>query len=501
MIEPDDPLPSARLSALQIALLLGLVLAGRLFALYALPLYDDAFITLRYARNLADGAGMVFNPGAAWEPVLGTTTPGFTVLVALLLKLGGEPTATVLVLGIVLDLVSAGSIVALFRRRLVPTTVALVVFAVLPQIARIGVGGMESPLLVALLLAGALAARARRVWLTGLAVALACVVRPEAVLFTVIFGLSFVRDRRALLRYAAVIAVVGFVSASLLTLFYGSPIPQSVQAKSSTHAAADAAAGFERMLEIARQAFLPTLWLAPLLPVVVIGLLRSFRRRDGVHLVGAAALAVVISYLIARPHTWGWYYYLPLVAWSLWLGSGVEALVERFGCVNRAALERRVRFALPVIVAGAAVASSLVIWPRPDLVTQHVYRPLEHFVRANGIDGADRILASDIGAIAYYSNCIVLDSEGLTWPAALDFKGDGPGMTNAQIEILDAERPEWVIFVAERPRIAAFRSRPELVAAYEPVARFNVENDRELEPALDDLPPHWMQDYLVYRRR
>ena len=33
---------------------------------------DDAYITYRYARNLADGAGFVYNPG---ERVLGTTPP------------------------------------------------------------------------------------------------------------------------------------------------------------------------------------------------------------------------------------------------------------------------------------------------------------------------------------------------------------------------------------------------------------------------------------------
>ena len=33
---------------------------------------DDAFITFRYARNLAAGLGFVYNQG---EPVMGTSTP------------------------------------------------------------------------------------------------------------------------------------------------------------------------------------------------------------------------------------------------------------------------------------------------------------------------------------------------------------------------------------------------------------------------------------------
>jgi len=46
---------------------------------------DDAFISFRYARNLVDGAGLVFNPG---ERVEGYTNPLWTVWAALGLRLG-----------------------------------------------------------------------------------------------------------------------------------------------------------------------------------------------------------------------------------------------------------------------------------------------------------------------------------------------------------------------------------------------------------------------------
>lgn len=37
---------------------------------------DDAFIAFRYARNLADGTGFVYNPG---QQALGITTPLYTL--------------------------------------------------------------------------------------------------------------------------------------------------------------------------------------------------------------------------------------------------------------------------------------------------------------------------------------------------------------------------------------------------------------------------------------
>jgi 4-amino-4-deoxy-L-arabinose transferase-like glycosyltransferase len=41
---------------------------------------DDAYITFRYAQNIIDGQGMVYNPG---ERVLGTTTPIYTFLMTI----------------------------------------------------------------------------------------------------------------------------------------------------------------------------------------------------------------------------------------------------------------------------------------------------------------------------------------------------------------------------------------------------------------------------------
>lgn len=46
---------------------------------------DDPFITYRYARNIAEGLGFVYNPG---EKVLGVTNPLYTFLMALFYKLG-----------------------------------------------------------------------------------------------------------------------------------------------------------------------------------------------------------------------------------------------------------------------------------------------------------------------------------------------------------------------------------------------------------------------------
>ena len=55
------------------------------FATWGDPLADDAYISLRYAQNLATGRGLVFNLG---ERVEGFTNPLWTLLAALFTALG-----------------------------------------------------------------------------------------------------------------------------------------------------------------------------------------------------------------------------------------------------------------------------------------------------------------------------------------------------------------------------------------------------------------------------
>ncbi|UCC50204.1 MAG: hypothetical protein JSV68_13935, partial [Anaerolineaceae bacterium] len=60
--------------------LLGLMSVTLFFGFRQYPTpFDDAYITYRYARNIALGRGFVYNVG---EPVLGTTTPLYTLLLA-----------------------------------------------------------------------------------------------------------------------------------------------------------------------------------------------------------------------------------------------------------------------------------------------------------------------------------------------------------------------------------------------------------------------------------
>ena len=85
-----------------------IVIAGVLRLLAGMRLgfrpFDDTYITFRYALNLASGFGFVYNIG---ERVLGTTTPLWTVVLALMQAAHIPMELGALVLPLCLDVVTA----------------------------------------------------------------------------------------------------------------------------------------------------------------------------------------------------------------------------------------------------------------------------------------------------------------------------------------------------------------------------------------------------------
>ncbi|MEO6709082.1 MAG: hypothetical protein ABI054_02075, partial [Planctomycetota bacterium] len=106
------------------------------------------------------------------------------------------------------------------------------------------------------------------------------------------------------------------------------------------------------------------------------------------------------------------------------------------------------------------------------------------------------ILASDIGAIGWYTNARILDSMGLVWPEALS--------TPRQVDQIRKYLPDYAILVVRRNRLEPFRLNDlALAAKYRPIRRFNEYNKSgldKLEPDIAELPDWWEQDYIIYER-
>ncbi|MBU0984882.1 MAG: hypothetical protein KKA42_13500, partial [candidate division Zixibacteria bacterium] len=151
---------------------------------------DDAFITFRYAENIAGGVGYVYNAG---EFVQGTTTPLFTFILALF-AVFGLPMPTV-ALGV--TLVCSGltaTVIYRYANALRMTRwagLAAAAYIVFPRSLAADSGGMETALF-SLLVITAFYFQYKRLDIYAIGMAtLATVTRPEGVL---LLGLLLVHN-------------------------------------------------------------------------------------------------------------------------------------------------------------------------------------------------------------------------------------------------------------------------------------------------------------------
>jgi arabinofuranosyltransferase len=209
-----------------LALTLGLSLLHQL--LFA-TVTEDALITFRYAQNIADGNGPVFNPG---ERVEGYTNFLWLVLIALPRAAFGADVETAAVVFGVLSALGCVLVSCFLVNRIVAAAAAAtpsgteprpalgVAAAVLTAsaggLAVYGPSGSEVPLFVLLVLSLGYALAARRPVVAGVLVALAVMTSPEGLVVAVLAGLWLVGA--ALKEKHSWWAPVGYVLGALVFL-------------------------------------------------------------------------------------------------------------------------------------------------------------------------------------------------------------------------------------------------------------------------------------------
>jgi hypothetical protein len=221
-----------RSHVLGLAVLVLLALAIRLTA--GARAVDDAFISFRYALNLSNGLGLVYNPG---ELVLGTSAPLYAVLLAALARAIGTRSFPELALWVnaLADGLSIVLVYLIARRLKVPrwpSILASVVVALSPLVIRYSIGGMETSVLTAMGLSSAYLYLQKRELAAFLLAGLAVWVRPDALAFAAALLITEAWRTRRLpwLALTVVVAAIG-LEAILLSAIYGDPLPQSVLAK------------------------------------------------------------------------------------------------------------------------------------------------------------------------------------------------------------------------------------------------------------------------------
>jgi len=405
---------------------------------------DDAFITFRYAENLAAGRGFVFNPG---ENFLGTSAPLFGLVLGVGQWLTG---LSVLQWAVILHLASmlVLALVAwsLFRdlpiRPLGLLFPYLLLLNPLVQLTQ----GMESVFFLGLAFLTLLACvRGRQVGF-GAGAALLCLARPDgAILAGILLVSRWWRDRR-LPRLALGIGLgIGLPWLVYATVVYGSPIPASVGAK--VHQAGDPLwpgwfLGHLVDVEVQRPW---NLWWILAVPALVAAF---FGRHRSARLV--ALWCLVHNGILALFRVPGYFwYYVPLLAQAAFLVLHLGARIPTPRWMRRSRrISHRVSglaiLAVPILLLALkppTVERLSTRFRTESLAPGRIdYFHIGNWLREN-TPPLSTVAAVEVGILGYYADRTIIDFLGLVTPGVSDKVPE-----RAHVEyVFRRYRPDYVV--------------------------------------------------------
>ena len=414
-----------------------------------LAAYDDAYITYRYADNLRQGWGLVYNRG---EWVLGTTTPLFALLLGAVGVIAQDLEVLGHWLGILGWIGAAWAALWLFMQVGRPLAAIVAPLLVATQPTLLASVGMETPLLVALMLSTAAA------WLDGrkgVAVVLAALLfltRYDAALWLLLLGLAIWRRERVLPWREGLSTVALALPWLVFALWrYGSFLPNSISAKigqTDLMPVGELPSFWQGLLEEMLAALPPFIFPIVLL-VLLIGIWVAWRERTFWWLPAWLLLYTAI-YTVLGVVTFPWYYVPPLTAVALLvaLGSG-----ELLGDGQILGSERR-RFPRLAVQGGTLlVLLGLLVWRQPALQEvaerPYSYRPAYRDAGAWLAANSERpaaVATIEIGVLGYLSRRPVVDTMGLV---SEEMTTHQVGWAETLVYALNAYRPDYAIVLPD----------------------------------------------------
>lgn len=417
-----------------------------IYLLFADWAYDDPYIVYRYARNLADGQGFVYNPG---ERVLSTTTILFPLLLAGASRLGLDiPQVARLSSAFFL---ACGGLLLWELARIFHTReagwVCLALYPVLPLV--LTTLGSEVPMSLTFCLSVLVCYARRRYSLASLFLALATLARPDSLLLGGVLLLHYLFWVNKLFPWrAAAIFVAIIVPWVVFAWFYfGSPIPVTLMAKQ-----------FQGTLTIS-QKFAPGLaalvWSNLHQPyfmaqaiLAVCGVLSSlYWRRDWVLLWGWSVM-YSLAYTLLGVSRYFWYYAPLAASWIAAVGVGIAAFVD---LGERLTPARKISLPLIGVTAGSItlfvfVCQARSVWfiqERGDLRFGS-YRAAGEWLRAN-TSATSKVGTLEVGIIGYYSERPIVDFAGLIQPEVAPQLANQDSYERAARWAMDHYQPEYVV--------------------------------------------------------
>ncbi len=409
--------------------------------------YDDAFISFRYAQNLVEGRGLVFNPG---ERVEGYTNPLYTLIAAAGIAVFGPE--NVYPFSIAINTVALVTALALFARTLalrlprLHVVAASALFAAFTPFWWAIWSGMETSLVILcfVLAWSALeqySVRGQRRDLAALAAACALLVIARAdgfvaVLLIVFWAAITGRRRELIWGGAALVISLGAITAWRLA-YYDLPLPNTFYVKVT--------GALDRRIAYAFREIRHFRSLVPYLVVLVLGValgaIRTFRARP-------RRVAIEFEPFFAAGWLGYWFYVggdiFGMRFLLILVPLGLYRLFLLFARIPEGALRTGAMTAVMPLLLLAGLHLDL---PTRAVVIDRRTDPWIALGQALSTVPRDTVIAVDAaGKIAYFSGLYAIDMYGLNdrRVAETDAQGFVPGHSKTNPEYVLGRRPDLV---------------------------------------------------------
>lgn len=389
---------------------------------------DDAYITFRYARNLANGLGFVYNPG---ERVMGTSTPLFTLLLSAAAYLQVPLTSAAFYLGILSD----GAIIFLmweWGRSLsseLSGVVMGVIYALAPFSILAAISGMETSFYTLLLVLTFSLFLGRQYRGATIVAAVAALTRPEGFLVLAAIYVSLTLINREI-PWNHLLIGVGILLPWLAfaSFYFGLPIPNSVIAKLIVYPPDPVP--LKSLGEIINQISNPFL-AATLSPIIYMslgatGIWIALRRDIRVLPMVLWMLLNIAFFSFPNRYLFPWYA-LPLLPFFLFFVIlAITNLLSRLAIQLTISLSKAIYYAVAVLllcsVMGLAILATVANVKGEEYGFAHRESVYACLGRQLYFQDPQLVVSSaEIGALGYSFEGKILDLTGLVTPSVLTY--------------------------------------------------------------------------------
>lgn len=512
------------------------ILLRLFFWAYTQRTWEDALISVLHAENVFEGIGFThYKPDEG--PVHGFTSP-LSVLVPLLGELlhsgwglAALKLASALTGG--LTVIAAWLLVRDYRELGLSTPAFLTVAALLAwdhHQMLWGMAGMETQMVVLILIVSAWSLRQQNPALQGTMAALCLYARPDFLPWVLIMFAELLRQsikRKDLGPFRkALIWSVGLYAPwiAFTTLYYGSPIPNTILAKAGVYPfwwkqpeLTFAKVRHEVWYLITQRIYLalgPSHggngtgffylfdrgWIAlTMLALAALGIATAiWKRQWTLWPLIAFLLGYTFYYVVLVPAVFGWYI-VPMCAMAVFFSARGLEDVSRWAALPR----RRTVTAVVALSYAASILFSLTITMPGErsiqlIIEEKVRRKVGEYL-AQKMTRGQKVVSEHLGYSSYYSRQAIYDLPGLVSRRVVDFFRANPDKRTL-LGLIEFADPDYVVFRPfELEYYAKTPAWPPISQRYEFVQEFGISpEDRD---QLFQQERNIDQRFLVYRRK